>query len=117
MIFSNYLVRKKTWYFWNNFSFPFFNIDIGVEQSSTLSPILSALYLAPILYILEKYLKILKIPVFILSFVDDRLLIAQSKSLTVLNDFLFYNCRVTSSLLEKFGLILEHSKTEIFHFF
>ena len=28
--FSNYLVGRKTWYFWNSFSSPFFNVDIGV---------------------------------------------------------------------------------------
>jgi len=47
-----------------------------VEQGSALSSILSALYLAPVLHILERYLKNLKIPVSILSFVDDGLFIA-----------------------------------------
>jgi len=59
--FSNYLVGRKTQYFWNNFSSSFFNVDVGVEQDSALFSILSALYLAPILYILEKHLKTLKI--------------------------------------------------------
>ena len=72
--------------------------------------------LSPILYILEKWLKILKIPVSILSFVDNRLLIAQSKSLSILNDFLFCSYRITSLLLEKFRPILEHGKIEVFHF-
>jgi len=87
--FSNYLVGRKTQYFWNNFSSLFFNIDVGVKQGSALSPILSALYLASIFHISEKYLKILKIMVSILSFVNDSLLVAQSKSLTILNSFLF----------------------------
>ena len=73
--FCNYLVEKKTQYYWNKFSSPFFNIDIRVGQGLALSSILSTLYITLILHILEKYLKILKIPVFILSFVDDRLLI------------------------------------------
>ena len=85
-------------------------------QDSVLSPILSTLYLAFILYTLEKCLKILKIPVSILSFIDDRLLIVQSKSLTISNNFPFYSYRVISSLLEKFRLILEHRKTKIFNF-
>ena len=114
--FSNYLVERKIQYFWNNFSSLFFNVDVGVGQDSTLSSILSALYLAPILHILEKHLKILKIPISILSFVDYGLLIAQSKSLTISNDFLFCSYRVISSLLKKFGLILEYGKTEVFHF-
>ena len=77
--FSNYLVGRKTWYFWKKFSSPFFNINVGIGQGSVLSPILSTLYLAPILYILEKYLKNLKIPVSILLFVDDGLFIVQIK--------------------------------------
>ena len=74
--FSNYLVDRKTWYLWNNFSSSFFNVDVGVGQGSALSPILSALYLAPVLHILEKCLKILKIPVSILFFVDNGLFVA-----------------------------------------
>ena len=52
-----------------------------------------------------------------LSFVnDDGLFIAQSKSFSFLNSLLYcsYNC--ASILLQKFGLTLEYSKTEIFHF-
>ena len=52
--FSNYLIGRKTRYFWNNFSSPFFNVNMGVGQELALSPILSALYLSPILHILEK---------------------------------------------------------------
>ena len=52
--FKNYLVSRKMMYFWNNFSFPLYNVDIGVGQGSALSPILSALYLSLIFYILEK---------------------------------------------------------------
>jgi len=114
--FSNYLIGRKTWYFWNSFSSSFLNVDIGVEQGLALSPILSVLYLAPILHILEKHLKILKILVSILSFVNDGLLVAQSKSLTILNSFLFCSYNIASSLLEKFGLIMEHGKMEMFHF-
>jgi len=47
-----------------------------VDQSLALSPILSILYIAFILHILEKYLKVLNIPIFILSFVDDSLLVS-----------------------------------------
>jgi len=90
---------------------------MSIEQESVLFSILSALYLAFIPYILEKHLKILKIPIFILSFVNDGLLIVQSKSLTILNDFLFYSYRVIAFLLKKFGFILKHNKIEMFHFF
>ena len=54
--FSNYLVGRKTNYFWNSFTLPFFNVNVGVGQGSALSSILLALYLLPFLYILEKHL-------------------------------------------------------------
>ena len=55
--FSNYLVGRKTQFLWNNFVSPFFNTDVGVGQGSTLSPILSALYISPIFHIFEKRVK------------------------------------------------------------
>ena len=62
-----------------------FDVNVRVGQGSALSPILSSLYLSPFLYILEKHLKNLKIPVLIFFFVDDSLIIAQNKSLDVSN--------------------------------
>ena len=53
-------------------------------QEFALSPVLSALYLAPIFHILEKHL---------------------------INSY-----NITSSLLKKFGFIMEHGKIEVFHF-
>jgi len=101
---------------WNNFSSPFFNVDIGIGQGSALSPILSAVYISPVFHILKKYLKHLKIPVSILSFINNGLFIVQSKSLTFLNSFLFHSYNVISFILDKFGLILEYGKMEVFHF-
>ena len=85
-------------------------------QSSALSLILLALYTLPVFHILENQLKNLKIPVSILSFVDNGLFIAQSKSLTVSNSILFCNYNIVSFILDKFGLVLEHSKIKVFHF-
>jgi len=51
--FSNYLVDRKTHYFWNSFSSLSFNVNIGVGQGLAFSPILSALYLLPFFHILE----------------------------------------------------------------
>ena len=62
--FKNYLVGRKTKYFWNNFISSFFCVNIGVGQGSALSPILSIHYLSPIFHSLENCLKILKIPIF-----------------------------------------------------
>ena len=114
--FQDYLVGRKTKYFWNNFSSSSFNVDIGVDQGSVISPIFSALYLSLILHIFEKQLKNLKIPVSILSFVDDGLFVTQNKSLTVSNSNLFCSYHIILSLLEKFGLIMEYGKMEMFHF-
>jgi len=114
--FYNYLVGRKTQYFWNNFFSPLFNVNVGVGQRSAFSPILSALYLALILHILEKQLKNLKISVFIFSFVNNGLLVAQNKLLTVSNSFLFCSYHITSSFVKKFELIIEHRKMEVFHF-
>ena len=101
---------------WNTFSSPMFDVNVRVGQGSALSLILSSLYLSPFLYILEKQLKNLKIPVSILSFVDNGLIIAQNKSFDVSNSQLFCSYNVLSKLLDSFGLIIKHSKTKIFHF-
>ena len=114
--FKNYLVNRKTTYLWNNFSSPIHNINVGIGQDSVLSPILSALYLSLIFYILEKCLKNLKIPVSILFFVDDGLFISQNISLHVSNANLFCSYNIVSNLLTKFGLVMKHRKTEVFHF-
>jgi len=74
--FMDYLVNRKTNYNWNELSSPIFEVNVKVGQGSALSPILSALYLSPFLYILEKRLKNLKIPISFIFFVDDSLIIA-----------------------------------------
>jgi len=53
---------------------------------------------------------------FILSFVDNGLFIAYSKSLSILNDFFFCSYSITSLLLKKLGFLLKHEKTEVFYF-
>ena len=83
--FSNYLVNRQTKYLWNNFSSSLFDINMGVGQGSALSLILSILYLSLFLYILEKHLKNLDLKISILSFVNDSLLITQSKSFQTSN--------------------------------
>ena len=97
-------------------NFIIFNVNIEVGQGSVLSPILSAIYLLPFIYILENHLKILKIPVSIISFVDNGLFISQSNSFDISNSHLFCSYNILNILLKKFSLVVEHSKTEIFHF-
>ena len=84
-------------------------------QGSVLSSILSAIYLA-LLHILENCLKFSKIPISTLSFVNDGLFIAQSKSISISNYLLFCSYNIASILLKKFRLIIEYAKTEVFHF-
>ena len=114
--FANYLVSRRTKYMWNDFSSPLFDVNVGVGQGLALSPILSSLYLSPFLHILENRLKNLRITVSILSFVDDGLIITQNKSFVISNSQLFCSYNVLTKLLDSFGLVIEHSKTEIFHF-
>ena len=114
--FANYLTQRSMTYLWNNLSSPLLEVNVGVSQGSALSPILSSLYLSPLLYILENRLKNLNILVSILSFVNDGLLIAQNKSFIISNSNLFCSYNILSKLLDSFGLAIKHSKTEIFHF-
>ena len=102
--FSNYLVNRKTSYYWNNFSSHLFDVNVRVGQGSALSPILSTLYFSPFFHIFEKHLKNLDLKISTLSFVDDGLLITQSKSFHLSNTCLFSSYNVALILLLKFGL-------------
>ena len=116
LFFVDYLVRRKTNYMWNNLSSPTYKVNVGVGQGSALSPTLSALYLSPLLYILENHLKILNIPISLISFIDNGLIIAQNKSIDISNSHIFCSYNVLSNLLIKFSLMIEYLKTEAFHF-
>ena len=116
IFFKNYLVSRKTKYLWNSLSSPLYNIDIGISQESALFPIILAFYLSPIFHIFEKYLKNRKIPISILFFVDNGLFISQHKSILVLNANLYCSYNIISTLFTRSGLIIEHGKTEVFHF-
>jgi len=73
--FNNYLIDRKTNYLWKKFSSHIFDVNVGIEQGSAFFLILSILYLSPFLYILEKCLKNLQIPISIISFIDNGLFI------------------------------------------
>jgi len=47
---------------------------------------------------------------------DDGLFISQDKLFEVSNSCLFCSYNVMTNLLDKFGLVVEHSKTEVFYF-
>jgi len=116
--FNSYHSNRFTSYSWNTFTSPSFNVNVGVGQGSALSPILSALYLALIIKMFKKRIKNLnkEIPTDILSFVDDGLLISQEKSYSLSNSFLLCSYNIISKILIDTGLVMEHNKTEIFHF-
>ena len=116
--FSDYLINKQIQYVWKNFVLLFFKASISLEQSSTLFPILSTIYITPIFYIFEKRTKSLLpfIPISNLSFVDDRLLISQEKSYEKLNANLFYSYNIISSLFNQFSLVIKYNKSEVFYF-
>ena len=114
--FADFLVRRKTNYMWNDFSSPTYEVNVGIGQGSAPSPILSTLYLSLLLYILEKRLKNLNIPVSLISFVDNSLIISQNKLIDISNSQLFCSYNILSRLLVKFGLNIKHSKTETFYF-
>ena len=101
---------------WNKISSSTFEVNMRVSQGSALSSILLVLYLLPFLYILENHLKNLNIPVSLISFVDDGLIISQNKLIDISNSQLFYSYNVLTRLLVKFRLIIEHMKTKTFHF-
>jgi len=115
---NSYYSNCSTIYTWNNFSSPTFNTNVGVGQGSAFSPIFSAIYLAPVIKIFKKRIKNLKENILtdILSFVDDGLLISQEKSYSLSSSFLLCSYNIMSKILIDAGLVMEHSKTELFHF-
>ena len=51
-----------------------------------------------------------------ISFVDNSLFVSQNKSILHLNTNILCSYNVISSILLKYGLIIEHGKTDVFHF-
>jgi len=87
-----------------------------VGQGSALSPILLALYIAPLICIFELRAQSLNLSTSIFSFVDDSLLISQGKTYNITLPELYSSYRVVTDLMVSFGLVMEHDKFEIFHF-
>ena len=116
--FNSYHSSYSISYLWNSFLSPIFDTNVGVSQGSALSPILSTIYLSPIIKTFKKRIKNLKenIPTDILSFVDDSLLISQEKSYSLSSSFLLCSYNIMSKILFDAGLVMEHSKTELFYF-
>ena len=110
--FADYLVDHSTRYAWEGKLFPPFETSVGVGQGSALSPILSALYLAPVLWQAS-----LEVPeAALMLYVDDSTIIVQSKMWGANLTKLRSAYSVVFELTQALGLVLEHDKSEVFHF-
>ena len=110
--FVDYLVECLMWYAWEGKLFPPFETSVGMGQDSALSPILSALCLVLVLWQAA-----LDVPeVALMFYINDGTIIVQSKiwgaNLTKLRSA--YS--VVFELIQSLGLVLEHDKSEVFHF-
>ena len=110
--FADYLVGHLMRYTWKGELSPPFETSMGVGQGSTLSPILSALYLAPILW--QASLGVLEAA--LMSYVDDSTIIVQSKTWDANLTKLRSTYSVVFELTQALSLVLEHDKSEVFHF-
>ena len=86
----------------------------GTPQGDCLSPILSALYLAPILHLFSPWDT--EKPLNTLVFVDDGTLITSSDSIEANVSCLSSEYQYLITLLSKLGLHAKHSKLELMHF-
>jgi len=116
--FRSYHSNRSTTYTWNNFTSQKFATSVGVSQGSALSPILSAIYLAPIIKTFKKRIKNLKekIHTDILSFIDDGLLIFWEKSYELSSAFLLNSYNMISKIFSDAGLVIEYDKSKVFYF-
>ena len=74
--FSDYLVDRSTQYTWNSFLSHVCDANVGMGQGSALFPILSVLYIAPLLHLFERQAQALNLDTSTLSYVDDGLLVS-----------------------------------------
>ena len=110
--FVDYLVEHSMQYIWEGNLFLLFETSMGVEQGPALSPILSAFYLVPVLW----QFAIDAPEAALMSYVDDSTIIVQSKTWGTNLTKLWLVYKVVFELTQSLGLVLQHSKSEVFHF-
>ena len=112
--FESYLVECHTSYVWNGSTLEPFRADVGVGQGSALSPVLSALVIAPImkLFRLRPEGKLATL----ILYMDNGTTIVQSCKIEENCVHLYHAYQCLFEMFTKAGLVLEHDKTELFHF-
>jgi len=85
-----------------------------VGQGSALSPVISALFITPIMKLFKLWA--IRLGSTLLSYVDDGTAVTQSKSLDDNNAVLKQAYAILFVLFAALGLVLKHDKTELFHF-
>jgi hypothetical protein len=112
--FRLYLVGRRTTYRWDAFTSDPFAADVGVGQGSALSPVLSVLYLTLVTRLFHA--SDIGQKVDLMSYVNDGSIVAQSRdvkdNLPLLKEAYGWMLRAFECL----GLVLEHGKSEVFHF-
>jgi len=84
--------------------------DVGVGQGRALSPVLSALFITPIMKLFK--LQAIRLGSTLLSYVDDGTAVMQSKSLDNNNAVLKQAYVILFVLFAALGLVLKHNKTD-----
>jgi len=112
--FASYLIGRSMLDTWNTFVSDLRVADVRVGQGSALSPVLSALFIAPIMKLFKLWA--IRLRATLLSYVDDGTAIVQSKSFDDNNMVLKQAYAILLVLFAALSLVLEHDKTELFHF-
>ena len=112
--FRSYLVGRCMTYGWDSFTSGSYLADVGVGQGSALSPVLSALYLAPVAKLFAA--SRISQSVDFMSYVDDGTIIARWVRLEDNLPLLKEAYAFVHSAFTALGLVLEHDKSEVFHF-
>jgi hypothetical protein len=110
--FKSYLVDQFTRYAWDDDLSLEFPSSIGVGQCSALSPILLALCLAPLLKEFECRVHV----AVLISYIDNGTIIVQSDTWGKNFVKLKSAYKIVFELTQSMGLVLEHNKSEGFHF-